>query len=94
MNDYRWKHGSVCVKGSNVTTGKSIRTNDPKTMSDVHMDRCSIHAEVRAVVRHTGSRQTVYVARVNKRGELRNSRPCNNCISTLQQLGIKEVIHT
>lgn len=37
---------------------------------------------------------TVYVARVNKRGELRLARPCENCWEELKSKGVSTVIYS
>ena len=94
-NTYRWKLGAVAVKRGHIEIGMSKRRNNPKSMSPEHLDRCSIHAEIDAVSRMRDPRgATIYVARVNKKGEIRNSKPCINCQQTLLLKGIKQVIHT
>jgi hypothetical protein len=34
------------------------------------------------------------VVRINRQGELRNSRPCNQCIETMTKYNIKRVIYS
>jgi deoxycytidylate deaminase len=55
----------------------------------------SVHAEVDALSRCNDPRgATIYVARVNKRGEERMSRPCISCEKALLEAGVKKVIYT
>jgi deoxycytidylate deaminase len=94
-NTYRWQHGAVIVKHGHVEVGMSRKRNNPKNMSTEHLGECSIHAEMDAVARMRDPRgATMFVARVNKRGELRNSRPCGNCEIAMEKIGIRRVIHT
>ena len=55
---------------------------------------CSVHAEVDALSRVNDPRgATVYVARVNGRGEMLLSRPCDTCLNVLIQAGVSKVVH-
>lgn len=36
----------------------------------------------------------IIVIRVDKNGELKNSRPCNHCIHSLRKLGIRKVFYS
>lgn len=91
------KHGSVIVKGGRViATGINKDRNHPAIVSSEHIKTdCSVHAEIDAIKKAkdaTGA--TVYVARVNRRGQARDSRPCNRCYSALKSNGIKKIIYT
>lgn len=56
---------------------------------------CGVHAEVAAIKRCREPKgATLYVARVNKSGEPRLSRPCNNCQEYIERSGIKQVFFT
>lgn len=91
------KHGAVVVKagrvlaiGYNKTRNSSISLGD--TTSFKH---CTIHAEIDALSRVSDPRGCiVYVARVNRRGKPRFSRPCNNCYRHMLKRGIKRVVFT
>lgn len=79
-----------------VGCGYNKYVNRPFFTSPEHMDRCSIHAEV-AAIRNAGSRlkgATIYVARVNNRGEVRYSKPCSKCQVVLDSYGIRKAIWT
>ena len=75
----RMKHGSVIVKGGRViSTGVNKERSHPRIVSSEHIkDHCSVHAEVDAIKKAKDvSGATIYVARVNRRGEDRDSKPC------------------
>jgi deoxycytidylate deaminase len=59
----------------------------------------TIHAEVNAICSYYNKKNVkgmdLIVIRVNKYGtELKNSRPCNNCITKLRKLGIRKVYYS
>jgi tRNA(Arg) A34 adenosine deaminase TadA len=88
----RYRHGAIVVKHGHVLgSGTNRIRNDPKY---VDWRSSSIHAEIVALRRASfPKRATIYVARVNRLGEPRLSKPCANCQEVLDGLRIK-VIHT
>lgn len=91
-------HGAVIVKGGRVVgTGFNRNRNHPNIVSPEHIKTdCSIHAEESAI-RDAGydvRNAVIYVARVNKHGEDRNSRPCSRCNEMIKEYGIKRIIYT
>jgi deoxycytidylate deaminase len=91
------KHGSVIVKGGRViATGVNKDRSHPRIVSSEHIkDHCSVHAEVDAIKKARDvSGATIYVARVNKRGAARDSRPCNRCYEVIKNNGIKKIVYT
>lgn len=105
----RSRHGAVIVKGGSViAVGLNSYTNDPHRFpvnnsgeqKIPHLDRgkqLSIHAELAAIRRVSPNRlkgATIYIARVTRNGELRNSAPCAGCTKELLEAGIKKVIFT
>lgn len=91
------KHGSVIVKGGRViSTGINKERSHPRIVSSEHIkDHCSVHAEIDAIKKAKDvSGATIYVARVNKRGVARDSRPCNRCYEVIKNNGIKKIIYT
>lgn len=88
----KFRHGAVVVHhGTVLGSSCNIRKNDPYYVDHKFS---SIHAEVRAL-RRAGfpKKATIYVARVNRFGETRNSKPCEGCQSLLDELNVK-VVHT
>lgn len=51
------------------------------------------HAEA-LLCRKLDKGSTVYVARVNKRGQLRQAKPCRVCEARLRSKGVKKVYYT
>lgn len=91
------KHGSVIVKGGRViSTGVNKERSHPRIVSTEHIkDHCSVHAEIDAIKKAKDvSGATIYVARVNKRGQHRDSRPCSRCYEAIRNNGIKKIVYT
>lgn len=93
-----YKHGAVIVKGGSViSTGINKFKNHPSVIMDVQKihEVCHTHAEIDAL-RKAGNVKgaTIYVARINKQGKTRMSRPCNNCYSAIIQAGINKIVYT
>ena len=92
-------HGAVVVKGGRVLgTGFNKDRNHPKIVSPEHIKTdCSTHAE-EVAIRDAGEDNIkgaiIYVARVNKHGTDRNSKPCPRCSTLIERVGIKRVIFT
>lgn len=92
------KHGAIVVKSGRVVgTGFNKFKNSPDIIPEelikVH---CSRHAE-EVAIKEAGKNSRgaiLYVARVNKHGEDRNSRPCSVCSNLITSSGIKKVIYT
>lgn len=91
-------HGAVVVRGGSVLgTGYNRNRNNPNFVSPEHVKtECSYHAEESAIkdAGHDVKGAIIYVARVNKNGEDRDSKPCPRCLTLIQQSGIKRIIYT
>ena len=57
---------------------------------------CSRHAEVEAIrdANWNVKGAVLYVARVNRQGEDRNSKPCKYCMAVIDSTEIKKIIYT
>lgn len=91
-------HGAVLVKGGRVIgTGYNRNRNHPRIVSPEHIKSdCSVHAEESAI-RDAGydvKNAILYVARVNRHGQDRDSKPCPRCLDLIKESGIKRVIYT
>lgn len=88
----RQKHGAVVVHhGKVLGLSPNISKNDPKYV-DWHS--ASVHAEIAALRKARWPRKaTLYVARTNRFGEPRLSKPCQACQLVLDTYRIK-VVHT
>lgn len=91
-------HGAVIVKGGRVVgTGYNRNRNHPAIVSPEHIKTdCSIHAEESAIrdARYDVRNAVIYIARVNKHGEDRDSGPCPRCLDLIKDFGIKRIVHT
>lgn len=92
------KHGAVVVKSGRVVgTGYNKDRNSPFIVSPEHIKpHCSRHAEIEAIKEagHNVSGAVLYVARVNRQGQDRNSKPCKLCQEVIDEINIKKVIYT
>jgi tRNA(Arg) A34 adenosine deaminase TadA len=92
-------HGAVVVKGGRVLgIGWNKNRNNPQTVSPEHVKSdCSYHAEEIAI-REAGEDSIkgaiIYVARVNRHGNDRDSKPCSKCAILIKKAGIKRVVFT
>ena len=91
-------HGAVVVKGGRVLgTGWNRDRNHPNLIDPDRIKHdCSYHAE-EVAIREAGSNlkgAVIYVARVNKQGKDRDSKPCSKCSILIEEAGIKRVIYT
>lgn len=81
------RHGCVIVRGRHILgLGFNKSKTHPRSRSR------SIHAELAAILnaRTDISGATVYVARVNRRGQPRLSAPCAHCRALLHEAGITD----
>ena len=94
----RSRHGAVIVKGGSVY---GIGINKTRThnawVTGQPRELCSTHAEVSAI-RVSGELcvrgSTLYVARVNRSGIMRDSKPCGACRLYIEDHGIRKVVHS
>lgn len=93
----RIKHGAVVVKSGRVIgVGVNTFRNHPNTVSDPEHES-SYHAEINAIRgldEASVAGAVIYVARVNRMGHSRMSKPCNACRGALAYAGIKRVVWT
>jgi len=94
------RHGAVLVKGGSII---SASFNKDKFSAFGNRFRkqglgpATHHAELGCVLGVDRSKtvgSTVYVVRINKKGEYRLSKPCLMCHEILKFCGIKKVVYT
>lgn len=94
----RQTHGAILVKSGRVIgTGFNKDTNNPYSVSPEHIkSHCSRHAEIEAMrdANWNVKGAVLYVARINKQGIDRNSKPCIRCEIVIIETQIKKVIYT
>lgn len=96
ISQMRHKHGALLVTNGNIrAVGVNVKQNDPKPW--VPYDYLSTHAEVNALsqTQHQLITGTLYVARVNREGNLMPSMPCDNCLGYMMKwTNLRKVIHS
>ena len=94
------RHGAVIVRGGSVlSVGMNKWRNEVALINQLHAEgrstNISVHAEVDALSRVADPRgATIYVARVNRNGAPRLSKPCSSCARALKDAGISKIIYT
>jgi pyrimidine deaminase RibD-like protein len=93
LSKARYKHGALVVRNGQVV---SAGVNISKGTAEYHWPLASEHAEERAISQAGKDARgaTLYVARVNRQGVARLSKPCKRCASLIVKSGIIRVVHT
>jgi len=85
---YKWRLGAVVVY-KNKIVGRGY--NKVHSIGD-RLD--GKHAEIEAIYNTRAKYRkgsTMYVCRLNKRGELRLAKPCDACMPVIRKVGVKYV---
>ena len=100
-NHRKSRHGAVLVRGGSILNFSKNSTRFTRFgQRFIPYDqtwRRPHHAEIGCILgmpRSVTKGATIYVARVSKRGETKNSKPCSICQAVLRHVGIKKVIYT
>jgi len=94
------RHGALLIKGGsiiNTCCNKDKFCSFGTRFRDPDRGPATIHAELGCILgmpRSVTARADVYVCRVNKQGQFRNSKPCAMCHEALKHVGIKRVYYT
>ena len=94
------RHGAVLVKGGSVINTSCNKSNFNSFGNRFRHHDCghaTHHAELGCILGVDKSKTmgaTIYVARINKKGQLRLSKPCPMCHEVLKFCGIKKVVYT
>ena len=98
----RQKHGCLIVK-SNRLLSASTNTFRNHSQYVKAYNHCSFHAEVNAMrrlipygrsCRPSIKNATLFIARINNKGEARLSKPCNSCQSMIDSFNIRKIVWT
>lgn len=95
-----FKHGAVLVKGSaviNASCNKNGFNSFGARFRKKEYGTATLHAELGAILNVERSKTegaTIYVVRINRRGEERLSKPCHMCRSAMEHCGIKRVVYS
>lgn len=94
------RHGAILVKGGSVINtcfNKDKFCSFGGKFRDPERGPATIHAELGCILglaRDVTSGSVLFVCRINKKGEFRNSKPCAMCHSALKHVGVKKVYYT
>lgn len=93
-----FQHAAIIVKSNSViSVGVNRNKTDPRLLGFENFRKSSVHAEIAAIKGSHGANlkgATIYVARVNRKGEQMMSKPCSDCQIELERVGIKKVYYT
>ena len=97
------KHRIACVvtdrRNKILAVGKNSYTKTHPRQAyyakkSENKNRIYLHAEIDALCRCEGKPYAIYVARVNKQGEVRLAKPCDICSQAIEDMGIRRIIYT
>ncbi len=98
MSEARHRHGAVVIKGGSVmSTGWNKLKNNPSVLEEGDIkEHAGVHAEADCIKKLgplvKGS--IIYIARINRGGEVRYSEPCKMCKRAISAAGIKKIVYT
>lgn len=99
-SDQHHKHAAILVKGGSVISWSNNRNKFKQWAQKFrarHRGPATIHAEIGAVLgvsREKTNGSDLYVVRVNHKGNLCLSIPCNMCHEVLSHVGVKRVYYS
>ena len=94
------RHGAVLVRGGsiiNICFNKDKFCSFGSKFRSRHRGYATVHAELGCVLglsRDVTAGSDMFVCRINKEGEFRNSKPCAMCHEAMKYVGIKRVYYT
>ena len=94
------RHGAVLVKGGSIISASFNKDKFSAFGNRFRKQGCgpaTHHAELGCVLgidKSKTSGSTVYVVRINKKGEYRLSKPCPMCHEILKFCGVRKVVYT
>lgn len=92
QSDCSTRHGAVIVKGGRVL---GVGFNKVRNTSQLDVYEYNIHAEIDALRNAKNAKgATIYVARINRKGQYRMSLPCSKCLCALEKAQVKKIVFT
>ena len=86
----KWQHGAIIELGGRIIASG---TNSMKPLAPQDA-KYSEHAEAAAIRKARWKGGTLYVARVNRHGAVKNSKPCLDCIELIRASRINRVCYS
>ncbi len=98
-SSFHFRLGAVICKGGRILASGHNKINCHTKDSEFEWSK---HAEVDAIYKFINKHKdkcivkntTLYVVRLSKLGELKNSFPCNKCMSLIKKVGIKKIYYS
>jgi tRNA(Arg) A34 adenosine deaminase TadA len=100
VKNTQFRHGCLLMKSGaivNIASNGDSYSSFADRFIGKNRFYATRHAEVSAILgmpSSVTSGSTAYVVRVNKRNELRNSRPCDMCLATLKFCGVTKIYYS
>lgn len=94
------RHGALLIKGGSIINtcyNKDKFCSFGSRFRDPDRGYATIHAELGCILgmsRSVTAGADIYVCRINKQGQFRNSKPCAMCHEVLKYVGVKRVYYT
>tara|TARA_R110000851_G_scaffold301662_1_gene458307 strand:- start:108 stop:545 length:438 start_codon:yes stop_codon:yes gene_type:complete len=94
------RHGAVIIKGGSILNASFNKENYSSfgtRFRSPHRGHATVHAELGCILgltRDSTVGADVYVCRINRDGDYRNSKPCSMCHEALKHVGVKRVYYT
>ena len=94
------RHGAVIIKGGSILNASFNKENYSSFGTRFrlpHRGHATVHAELGCILgltRDSTVGADVYVCRINRDGDYRNSKPCSMCHEALKHVGVKRVYYT
>jgi deoxycytidylate deaminase len=94
-----FKHGSILVKGGAIVSTGYNKGNYCAFASrfKAHKGISTLHAEMASILgvdKSVTDNAVVYVVRINRHGQMNNSRPCPMCEAAMRFVGIKKCFYS
>lgn len=94
-----FRHGAVLIKGGSVINVAANNDNHSSFAQRFRTDpgRATHHAELGCVLgleKSATAGATIYVARIGKKGNWKNSKPCSMCHEVMSYVGVRRVVYT
>lgn len=96
LSTCRVQHGAIIVRGGRVlSVGINSDRNSPAIVEDPKTE-AAYHAEQAAIRAYKGSLEgaSIYIARTNRKGVWRMSKPCLRCQAAIKSSKIRNVYYT
>lgn len=93
-SDMKYKHGCIIAKGNQIYSVAYNHHCNHDYMYAIHSEDNAIQKFLKKRKEKTIYNSTMYIVRVTKDGEYRNSKPCKNCLEKIKEYKLRKIIYT